>query len=85
MISQLRNEISTLDQKIAELLCERLQLVEQIQKEKAKHGQPVEDLTREAEVLASVKQNAPEKFHSSLEAIYQSIFLAGKKKTAGKD
>lgn len=78
MIEQLRKEISALDSQITDLLCKRLAIVEQIQKEKGKIGKPIEDLNREAEVLASIKQAAPAKFHSALAQIYQSIFSAGK-------
>lgn len=73
-----RNEIDELDRQIAALLNERLALCRTVSRIKAKLGIPIEDSSREADVVKSVSQYADDGSAEAIGAIYQELFRQSK-------
>ncbi len=57
-LSDLRDQIDSVDKRILELLSERLSLVEKVGEVKSEHGLPIYAPDREAAMLASRRQEA---------------------------
>ena len=60
-ISELRNKIDTVDNQILDLFLQRMDVLEQIAAYKNAHAIPIQDKSREREILAKVIQKAGEK------------------------
>ena len=71
-ITEYRNKIDVIDEKIVKLLSERLQIGGKIGTLKALKGQKIRDQQREAEVLRSRGDLAPE-YRDAIEAIFATI------------
>ena len=71
-IMKYRNKIDEIDEKIVKLLSERLQIGGKIGTLKALKGQKIRDKQREAEVLRSRGDLAPE-YRDAIEAIFDTI------------
>lgn len=71
-ITEYRNKIDEIDEKIVKLLSERLQIGGKIGTLKALKGQKIRDKQREAEVLRSRGDLAPE-YRDAIEAIFDTI------------
>ena len=71
-ITEYRNKIDEIDEKIVKLLSERLQIGGKIGTLKALKGQKIRDKQREAEVLRSRGDLAPE-YRDAIEAIFATI------------
>lgn len=78
-LDSVRNEIDELDRQIAALLNERLALCRTVSRIKAKLGIPIEDSSREADVVKSVSQYADDDGSAeAIAAIYQELFRQSK-------
>ena len=71
-ITEYRNKIDEIDEEIVKLLSERLQIGGKIGTLKALKGQKIRDHPREAEVLRSRGDLAPE-YRDAIEAIFDTI------------
>ena len=71
-ITEYRNKIDEIDEEIVRLLSERLQIGGKIGTLKALKGQKIRDKQREAEVLRSRGDLAPE-YRDAIEAIFDTI------------
>ena len=71
-ITEYRNKIDEIDEEIVKLLSERLQIGGKIGTLKALKGQKIRDQQREAEVLRSRGDLAPE-YRDAIEAIFDTI------------
>ena len=71
-ITEYRNKIDEIDEEIVKLLSERLQIGGKIGTLKALKGQKIRDKQREAEVLRSRGDLAPE-YRDAIEAIFATI------------
>ena len=71
-ITEYRNKIDEIDEEIVKLLSERLQIGGKIGTLKALKGQKIRDQQREAEVLCSRGDLAPE-YRDAIEAIFDTI------------
>lgn len=58
MLDDIRKEIRAIDQRIAELIAQRLQLAEQVGKEKEKHQLPIRDFATEKIVHDTMRRHA---------------------------
>ena len=79
-LEELRNKIDETDDKIVRLIAERIRQSQEIGKEKQKKGKPIDDPSREAKVLAHIREiartvNLEEK---EIESIYQQIIKSSK-------
>lgn len=74
-LTELRNEIDAIDQSIFELLQRRFKIAQRIGRQKSKSGLPVQDKTREQEVLSRINSaTSNELMRSSLRSVYNEIF-----------
>ncbi len=79
-LEELRNKIDGTDEQIVRLIAERIRQSQEIGKEKQKQGKPIDDPSREAKVLAHIREiartlNLEEK---EIESIYQQIIKSSK-------
>lgn len=72
-INQLRNQIDCLDNKIIELLEQRMQIAKQIGKLKNKLGHPITNPQREEEILQRLSEHSSLSYEQ-IRLVYQSIF-----------
>ncbi len=77
-IEKLRKEIDKVDGEIVRLLNRRMELVMDIRKSKKLHGLPVEDLSREEEIISSLAID--ELDEGFVRNIYKVIFSHSKAK-----
>lgn len=81
-LASLRDKIDEVDTKIVELLGERASLAKQVGESKKAQGRPVEDVAREAWVLARVVQTARDKgvalSSKDITSVYRCIMSACK-------
>jgi chorismate mutase len=75
-LNQIRKEINELDDRIAGLLNERMELVERVIEYKKQTGMSVADSTREAEILTRVCEG---KYAEELREIFTVMFEVSKK------
>jgi len=73
-ISRLRLELDLLDDTIVALLLKRVQLAESIIKEKQINDFPVEDVSREKEILLRLQEQLPVKYKELVERLYPLLF-----------
>jgi len=80
-LEDLRKRIDLIDTQIVKLLSERINIAEEVGKEKGKLGKQIEDMERERKVLAHVKRIAQEENlnQEDIIRIYQQIVTASKK------
>ncbi len=79
-LEDLRKQIDRVDEQIVRLIAERMRTAQEIGQEKRQRGLPVEDLSREQEVLARVREIAEREKISveGVEAIYRRIINLSK-------
>jgi chorismate mutase/prephenate dehydratase len=79
-LEELREQIDTLDTQIVKLIARRMAIAQDIGKEKKEFGRPIEDKTRELQVLEKVKSLAQAENISpeEIQKIYQQIFSLSK-------
>ena len=79
-LEDLRKQIDRVDEQIVRLIAERMRTAQEIGQEKRQQGLPVEDLSREQEVLARVREIAEREKISveGVEAIYRRIINLSK-------
>lgn len=78
-LNELRGQISTVDERIAKLLVQRMKLVVEVGKFKAVNNLPVLDKQREKRVLDHVTQvTTCAAYQHSLQEIYQVIMRQAK-------
>jgi len=77
-LANLRNEIDRVDDALAPLLAQRMELAAQVAQAKMVDGAQVHHPAREEEVLQRICKNAPEDLHKSLNMIYRTVFLANR-------
>ena len=73
-ISRLRRELDLLDDAIVALLLKRVQLAENIIKEKYEHNLPIEDASREKEILLRLQEQLPPEYKELIEKLYPLLF-----------
>ncbi len=80
MIGEFRRELDKIDDKISQLLLDRLSFVKRIGEEKKKIAKPVLDSKREDEIKERLKKNCEtEDQKEYLLSIYESIMTESKK------
>ena len=79
-LDNLRSGINEIDSQLVKLLAERLKLSREIGVEKARTGQSITDLSREASVIANIRRLATDEGADaeSVENIYRRIIAASK-------
>jgi chorismate mutase/prephenate dehydratase len=79
-LEKLRKQIDNLDQRLVDLIAERMAVIREIGKEKLETGSPIEDRLREQAVLERVKLLAESKDlnPAEIEKIYQRLFYISK-------
>jgi chorismate mutase/prephenate dehydratase len=79
-LEELRRKIDDTDAQIIRLIAERIKVSEQIGREKRRGGQPIQDPSREQQVLENVKMLARREKISpaEIESIYQQIMSLSK-------
>lgn len=71
-LSQIRNQINEIDDKILQLILERIKCSESIAKIKSNENIPITDKTRESEILNNIKIKSEDKFKYTL-PIFEEI------------
>lgn len=71
-IKDIRDELDNLDNKILECFIERMRLSEQVAKYKADNNMPIEDTTREMEILKDISSKSGE-FSTYSSSLFRSI------------
>ena len=77
-LSDIRKEIDKIDERLVDLLCDRMALSKMVAEEKAKTGTVVLDSARESQILAQVARLSGPELEDYLQQIYGSIFDASK-------
>ncbi|MCL2194532.1 MAG: chorismate mutase [Oscillospiraceae bacterium] len=77
-LEELRGEIDRVDDALAPLLAQRMELASQVAQAKMADGEQVHHPAREQEVLQRICKNAPEGLHQPLNMIYRTVFLANR-------
>jgi len=74
-IKQLRKRIDEVDEQILQSLSKRMEICKSIGLVKKKHGIPIQDLPRESDVYANIKEKAADLGldPTQVEAIYRQI------------
>jgi chorismate mutase len=74
-IKQLRKRIDEVDEQILQSLCKRTKICKSIGLVKKKHGIPIQDLPRESDIYAYIKEKAADLGldPAQVEAIYRQI------------
>ena len=74
-LGDLRKRIDEADEKIVRLIAERLRIAQEIGREKKQQGKPVENLSREQDVMAHIREIAGQEQISTeaIEAIYRRV------------
>lgn len=78
-LNELRKQIDTIDQQIAELYNERLLLCESIGEIKKQYNLPILDTSRELEVIKNNSSYVNEKYRDSYKNVIQLIMDESKK------
>lgn len=73
-ISELRNEIDQIDEKLVELFVERMDTSEKIAQYKKENSLPVFDPARERQKLNEISEHIDNKIHTYTDALYSLIF-----------
>lgn len=71
--NEIRNEIDILDRKIAKLLTKRMELTDEIGKEKKKNTRPIYDEKREEKVIENVRSVTANDKADDVERIYKTV------------
>jgi len=77
-LEDLRNEIDNVDDKLVELLTQRMALSGQVAQAKLESDSPIFHPAREAEVLQRVCENTEPELHHALKTVYASVFQASR-------
>lgn len=83
-INALREKLSDIDLKLAELLTQRLETVESIGEYKRVNSLPVTDPAREAEVIGNAVSHCPERFRANVENVMKSVIGEAKRVQRGR-
>lgn len=78
-ISQLREEVDTIDRTLLKLLSKRMKLVQKIAEQKKKSGMPILDKAREAQLKGQWKAKANELGIKSAPRILEEVLDMSKK------
>lgn len=73
-LQEIREEIDKLDAELTGLFCRRMELAQQIAKEKSEQGLKVHDRVREREVLARIGNLAGDTFEQYARTLYSVLF-----------
>ena len=77
-IQKLREEINSIDDKMVELFCRRMETAQKIAEYKKENNLPVFDRTREREVLYRLTDSVPKELESYTKALYATLFEVSK-------
>jgi len=77
-LTEIRNEIDKIDDKIVAEYVKRIELCAEVAAEKQKTGKAVADLEREQKILYRITENLPEKYYSIIKELYGTIFATSK-------
>ena len=77
-LTQLRDQIDGIDQKLVELFKQRMAVSRQVAAYKQEHGLPTLDVSRERALLAKVGSLAGEDLADYTEAVFRSIMAASR-------
>ena len=77
-IKDLRTKIDSIDDKMSELIKERLDIVKLVREYKEKNGKPINDPTREKEILLRITENASDEQKIYLKRIFENVFEVSK-------
>ena len=77
-IKDLRNKLDVLDDQIVELYLKRMEIVAEIAKAKLKDGAPVNDSTREKEILFRITRDMSDEFKLYVKELYSAVFTTSK-------
>lgn len=75
----LRDRIDTLDQKLVDLLLERFNITDQVGYDKLKTGKPINDPTREKEILDRFFSKYPD-YSNEIQDYFKAVFFNSKKR-----
>lgn len=78
LIEELRSELDEIDSDIAELLQERYDVCLQIAREKRRNGVPLENLSREEEIIDQQTAKCPE-YKAEAESVFRSVIEGSKR------
>jgi len=73
-LNETRGLIDCIDQRMADLFCQRMQLAAQVARYKKEHGLPVLNAAREREILASLSQRCGDELSSYAQVLYSTMF-----------
>ncbi|MBR0026147.1 MAG: chorismate mutase, partial [Clostridia bacterium] len=73
-LNQCRKEIDRVDDQIAELFRERMEIALDVAKYKKEHGLPVTNRAREREILARVTEKTGDELAGYAKVLYNSLF-----------
>ena len=77
-LKEIRKNIDNIDDKIVALYRERMELCEQVAKEKAKSDKPINDAKREREIIFRLSEQVPKELTLYLKELYETIFFTSK-------
>lgn len=78
VIDELRKEIDSIDKQIVDLLCERFNVCNDISEYKRTNGLPIENITREADVLMQIAGSAF-KYPDEITNVFREIISVSKR------
>ena len=77
-LSELRNKIDKIDDKIVGLFAERMALSGEIAKIKSESGRNITDGEREKEIIFRLSRSAPEELTLYIKELYETVFFTSK-------
>lgn len=77
-LSEIRQKIDDIDDEIAALYVKRMELAEDIAKEKAQSGLALTDAAREREIIFRLAKKAPENLSLYIKELYETVFFTSK-------
>ena len=83
-LSQLRQQIDTIDRQIVDLMKRRMETVAQVAEYKKANNMPVLDTSRERALLSKVGQEAGEELADYVQSMYRTIMAASRSYENGK-
>ena len=73
-LTDLREEIDLIDEKLVDLFCERMAISEKVAQYKRENNLPIGDSARERQKLTQISQHLDSKLHTYTDALYSLIF-----------
>lgn len=77
-LTQIREQINKVDDKILQLFLERMSLSKEVAEQKKQSGKLVSDKTRENEIIVRLAKATPEELKLYLKEVYETIFSVSK-------